>query len=870
MSSDCRPTEPSGLERWAGRVRIAVVLAICISAMGQAAKSTQDGAEEEALSSRHRAWLLEVDVLLLDHEREAFAALERDYERDAFIRRFWQARDPDRSTQENEFRDAWALRLDEARRRYADLAEDRARTLLVFGPPTQTQPLLCLRALYPLEIWSYSPTPQAPRSYHFVFVNAPESGVDTPRLWSPDQGLGRLLNTRAGPGVEAVEVIRSVCANGGEILAWLTGAAVSGELTQELSLLPDPGKEWTLDFAARSTELAADAKPLPARLSVAYPARRGQRTAVQGLIQLAKEDAVAGSRKGQRTYSFLLDGRVLREDELFEDFRYRFDIPDDELPGSEIALVLERLLRPGDYRLILRVEDTRGGGAFRQELDLAVPRVENTAAPNRLPTDSSPPRQPERAAAVPEPRAAPFELLEEANRSLGSSLESDTEHRIRLRPPGRGLHLGVLRVIAEVAGDQVAKVRFLLDGRPVVSKSRPPYSVDLDLGDVPRVHLLEAVAINGEGRELARDRVTVNAGPHRFAVRLVEPRPGGRFRHSLRAHAEVEAPEGRRIDRVELYLGDTLLATLYQPPYVHPLLIPKLEEIAYLRAVAYLSDGLFAEDVVFLNAPAGLDRVEVDFVELFTSVVNRRRQPVLDLSQEELRVLEEGVPQAIRRFEKVTELPIHATVALDTSISMRSKIHAVETAARDFLVRLIGPKDRAAVVAFNDRAELLVPFTNGRETLISGLDGLSAEGETALFDAVVFGLFNLGGITGKRVLVLFSDGADTASEFDFETALEYARHSGAAIYTIALDVKTSDLRSRLHLEHLARETGGRSFFIDDLNELERVYSDIETELRSQYLVAYQSSAESGSEFRRVKVEIDRPGLTARTIPGYYP
>jgi Ca-activated chloride channel family protein len=292
--------------------------------------------------------------------------------------------------------------------------------------------------------------------------------------------------------------------------------------------------------------------------------------------------------------------------------------------------------------------------------------------------------------------------------------------------------------------------------------------------------------------------------------------------------------------------------------------------MSYLRAVAYLRDGLFAEDLVFLNPPPGLDRIRVDFVELFTSVVDRRGQPVLDLTREELRVIEEGAPQTIRRFERVADLPIHATVALDISTSMRPRIHAVGSAAQEFVTRLIGPKDRAAVVAFNDRPELLVPFTADQEELSSGLDGLLTEGRTALFDTVVFALYNFGGITGKRALVLFSDGADTASKYTFETARDYARHSGVAIYTIALQVKTSDLRSRLHLEHLATETGGRSFFIDDLFELEDVYSKIETELRSQYLVAYQSSAVAGLDFRRVKVEIDRPDHSAKTIPGYYP
>ncbi|MFQ5348896.1 MAG: VWA domain-containing protein [Thermoanaerobaculia bacterium] len=839
-----------------GRRWAAVALSAALGWSQPAALGRSEASGDQPSQQQHR-WLEEIAVLLQDYERATFEARTDDYERQRFMRRFWQVRDPDRSTPRNEFREIWDVRVDKARRRFGGLEGDRARTLLLLGPPGQTVPLLCLQALYPLEVWAYPGTADLGGAFHLVFANTPESGAHGARLWGPGEGLGPLLSSRVAGGADAPATHPSVCVNGEEILSWLAGAANLTDLQNRLALPPDPGEEWTLAFAGRTATLPADAVTFPAQLSIRYPARRGQRTVLQGLIRLTRQEAIAGIRRGRQTYSFLLDGRVVRDGALFEDFRYRFDIPSDELEGDEIALVIERSLRPGVYELVLKVEDVHAGSFFRQEVDLRVPGLEQAPA--------TPPVERPIVAASPGAEAASFELLEEANRTL-----EQNEHRLRIRPPVERLLVGGTRIVAEAAGEGIAKVRFLLNGRPVMSKTRPPYAVEINLGPVPRVHLVEAVALDSDGGELARDQVPLNAGPHRFAVRLLEPRPGASFRRSLRAHVEVRVPEGQEVDRVELYLNETLLTTLFQRPYLHPLLLPRVEEMSYLRAVAYLKDGLFAEDLVILNSPPGLDRIRVDFIELYTSVVNRRGQPVLDLSRDEIRVLEEGVLQTVRRFERVAYLPIHATVALDTSTSMRARIRAVESAARQFLSRLIGPKDRASIVAFNDRPELLVPFTADQNALSAGLEGLATEGETALFDSVVFGLYNFGGITGKRALVLFSDGADTASEFDSETALDYARHAGVAIYTIALQVKSSDLRSRLHLEHLAAETGGRSFFIDDLSELERVYSTIEAELRSQYLLAYQSSAVAGSDFRRVKVEIDRPGHTARTIPGYYP
>ena len=97
-----------------------------------------------------------------------------------------------------------------------------------------------------------------------------------------------------------------------------------------------------------------------------------------------------------------------------------------------------------------------------------------------------------------------------------------------LRAP-EGLHTGRLRVEAAALGDRIGKVRFDLNGRPVLTKTRPPYSVELDLGPAPRRHRLEAVALAADGSDLARDKITLNAGPHSFDVRLLEPQAGKRY-----------------------------------------------------------------------------------------------------------------------------------------------------------------------------------------------------------------------------------------------------------------------------------------------------------------------------------------------------
>jgi Ca-activated chloride channel family protein len=183
---------------------------------------------------------------------------------------------------------------------------------------------------------------------------------------------------------------------------------------------------------------------------------------------------------------------------------------------------------------------------------------------------------------------------------------------------------------------------------------------------------------------------------------------------------------------------------------------------------------------------------------------------------------------------------------------------------------VIQPRDRGALVTFNDRPTLAVKFTNDLKVLAGGLAGLKAERGTALYDTVVFSLFYFNGVGGQRALVLLSDGKDESSRFTLDQTREYARRAGVAIYTIGLAI---DARAdRKVLSELAEETGGRVFFIDTATELAGVYETIQKELRSRYLLAYQSSNTTGSRaFRTIEVKVNgKDRVEAKTLRGYYP
>ncbi|HEX2165041.1 MAG TPA: VWA domain-containing protein [Thermoanaerobaculia bacterium] len=671
--------------------------------------------------------------------------------------------------------------------------------------------------------------------------------------------------------------IAAECVAGERLVAALSRALDWVGLAEAGRLPPRPNPEWLAAFLATTTELPAAAATFAADLALSFPGARGGRTVVQGVVEVPRGAATLATDHGP-AFDFVVDGEVLRKGERFESFRYRFRVPADGA-GERLPLVFQRALRPGAYRLLVRVEDVAGGRWFRDEREIEVPFLrpgEPLVADAALAGDS-PAADPGEPATAPAASPSPTDPVAEANLSLGTD-----EVTVRLLPAPDTLTVGNTRVEAVTTGEDVARVRFLVDGREVMSKGRPPWSVELDLGRDLRTFEVAAVAVDARGEELARDELLLNAGPHRFAVRLVEPQPTRRYRQSLRVAAEVEVPEGDLLDRVELYLDDALVATLYQPPFTQPVRLRAPGEPAYVRAVAVLADGNAVEDVVFVNVPDRFEEVDVHTVELYTTVVDRNGRPVEDLAREDFRVLEEGVEQEVRRFERVDRVSIYAGVLLDTSSSMAEELPEALEAASRFFATVLRPRDRAAVVVFAERPELAVRFTNDPEVLAGGLAGVGAHGGTALWDSLIFTLHYFSGVSGKRALVLLSDGDDQGSHYSFEEALEYARRTGVTVYAIGLGADAHTPAVRTKLLRLADETGGRTFFVGRAHELAQVYAQIERELRSQYLLVYQSSLDAAAggpgeegaggeeDFREVAVEVVRPGVEAKTIRGYFP
>ena len=411
---------------------------------------------------------------------------------------------------------------------------------------------------------------------------------------------------------------------------------------------------------------------------------------------------------------------------------------------------------------------------------------------------------------------------------------------------------------------------FFLDEKQIVSKRRPPYSVEIDLGSAPEPHRVRVVGF-ADGVEAATDQIWLNQGAQRFRVRLVEPRPGGIYPSSLTARVDVSTPDGSDPERVEFWVNDQRSTQLREPPFSADLELPS-NDLAVVRAVAYLADGSAAEDAVIINATGFVEEVTVQLVEVQAVVLDRDGRPVLGLEREAFEVFEDDQPQTVLRFEETRQASLQAALLLDRSASMEPHLEFVTTAALEFSRdALQSEHDRIAVLSFADSAVVDQEFTPDSTEIDRALAGLDANGTTALYDGVIQALNYFDGVAGLGALVVFSDGRDEVSRLTLEQTVETAQRAGVVVYTIGLLEAGSDRDTRQVLEDLAHETGGEAFFLSSADQVGAIYDDILVDLRSGYLLTYQSSsARPEGEYRQIRVKVEARGMEVRARRGYRP
>jgi Ca-activated chloride channel homolog len=286
---------------------------------------------------------------------------------------------------------------------------------------------------------------------------------------------------------------------------------------------------------------------------------------------------------------------------------------------------------------------------------------------------------------------------------------------------------------------------------------------------------------------------------------------------------------------------------------------------------------LLAGAGLFFTASPEAQRIKVttQTVPIYVTVVDGERRLVPDLVQEDFEVLDNGKVQTLTNFDN-SITPFTAVVMLDTSGSMTLNLDFVKQAAEQFLMRLL-PQDKAKVGAFNDKIQVLPrgePFTNDRDRLIRILkDGLDFGYPTRLWDAVDESMAELETVEGRRVVIVFTDGDDTASKAGLGDVLARARDKDMLIYAVGLSSDYFNGQTRVRtrpdrgLRKIADETGGGFFELQKKDELGPTFTRVAQELHSQYVLGFSPAALDG-KIHKLDVKVRKPGMTGRGRKSY--
>jgi Ca-activated chloride channel family protein len=280
---------------------------------------------------------------------------------------------------------------------------------------------------------------------------------------------------------------------------------------------------------------------------------------------------------------------------------------------------------------------------------------------------------------------------------------------------------------------------------------------------------------------------------------------------------------------------------------------------------------VLVDPIVVGAAQQATFRSGTQFVPVLTTVTDAQGRLVPDLDRDQFTILDNGKPQNISLFENEVQ-PFTAVVTLDFSASMTNNLELLKQATEQFLIRMLR-EDKAQVGSFSDKIQFSGTFTSDRDDLIGALGDLQFGNPTRLYDAIDASIEMLQDVQGRKVVVVFTDGEDTASHRSFGDALNRAKDKEVMVYAIGLESELA-FNGRVQrtkpdrgLRKLAEETGGGYFELKKTDDLGPTFSRVVQELHSLYTIGFNPPTLDGKE-HKLEVRIKQPGMNGRARKSY--
>jgi Ca-activated chloride channel family protein len=351
------------------------------------------------------------------------------------------------------------------------------------------------------------------------------------------------------------------------------------------------------------------------------------------------------------------------------------------------------------------------------------------------------------------------------------------------------------------------------------------------------------------------------------ALRVASPTADSYLSGPVRLVAKIDPPAAeRQVSQVLFFAGGAQVCTIRRPPFDCDWDAGDRVVEQQIRAVAVLRDGRRLVESVRTRGLLHAEVTDVDIVQVTAVVTDGDGRFVRHLTPRDFKIYEDDRLQEITNFAS-ENIPLELVAAIDISSSMTDALPGVKNAAKKFLAGL-GPTDQLTVLGFNENIFTLARRETEAAARLRAVDRLAPWGGTALYDVIIKAVEVLGRQSGRRSIVLFSDGDDESSHASLEAAIARSEGSDATIYAIGQGraVYARDLQTLL--KRLATVSGGRAFFTVDPAQLESSFIEILEDLRSQYVLAYAppSNVRDG-KFHRIRVEVNG-GHNVRARQGY--
>jgi Ca-activated chloride channel homolog len=274
-----------------------------------------------------------------------------------------------------------------------------------------------------------------------------------------------------------------------------------------------------------------------------------------------------------------------------------------------------------------------------------------------------------------------------------------------------------------------------------------------------------------------------------------------------------------------------------------------------IRAVATLTAGGRVVQTIRTKGIGYNEKVNVDVVQVTVTVSDGRGKFIPGLPRAAFHVFEDNRVQAITHFAS-EDVPLELLVAIDISGSMSPAMPKLKTAVKEFLSS-VPPQDQVTLLGFNDSIFTLTRKATDQAERAKAVDRLAPWGSTALYDVILRGVEMLGRHTGRKALVVFTDGEDQGSHATLNDVERRLQSSDTTLYMIGQGRGvTLDSLKRI-MERLVNPTGGRALFTDSVDELHAAFGDLLDELSNQYLLGYSSSNDRHDDaWRRIRVDVD--------------